>query len=836
MAAILAAAMVLSLGFGARAGLAQSVSFNFFGAPTLVANTGDSEVLGQVILSGDSTCGTAVDAFCISTAGSIQITYTDMVIDNSIATGITVCEIMSGITTCNAPGIYLDGTISVGGSLLGGVVSFGIKAGANFAAGDQVRISGVRARISQTPLATPGNATTALLTAAPVIAAGFSPTAGLIARSADPLAVSVMAAPLVPCVAADPAPVLEIVEEYSTAFVDHGDPGEVTFPGVPVNARPLFGATNSSRIRLTLTGLVDGISVRWPATVPALSGNAVLDLVSQSESGSTATYAFGTPDQAASDVVQELFDIQLDSANFTFSGNGPITGNVTVQGQMAPPASPVTARPRYNHPLQPVPAAQILFLRRCNTTTGSLTVRANVDGLSWSGGLGFQLSGPTPFTGTKVPVTLEGMLAGTYTIDYLSGGPSGATFVGYVPTQSQTLIVGGTRLFTVQFFGPTNANLQLTANSTPVCPSEDAAVGSFQMINATEDLQIIPGGTRFSFTFSSPIVGTPTLTGLGSISPVVAGATMSFEIPGSISLPPGGALTFSATRLNLGALGNGQNVTVQFASTPSGAIRLGSNLVTVATTNTSLCTSPPVPAFTAAGVVNGASFLSGSNGISPGSIGTIFGTHLSNVTGIVQASTLPLQRQLAGVSVTVNGNAVPLFAVANVNGQEQINFQVPWEVLFPPAAFVTLAVNNNGLLSTPVQIPFFPVAPGLFTVDGTIGAIQHGVGSAPVTASDPALPGEVVVLYATGLGVGFLPLDTGAAAPLSPPIPVVLTPTATVAGLPATVQFAGFAPGFVGLYQINVLLPSNVPSGSQDVGIQMIDGLAASKPVKIAIR
>src|ERR1019366_6826276 len=82
------------------------------------------------------------------------------------------------------------------------------------------------------------------------------------------------------------------------------------------------------------------------------------------------------------------------------------------------------------------------------------------------------------------------------------------------------------------------------------------------------------------------------------------------------------------------------------------------------------------PVFTAANVTNGASFR---RGIVPGSIATLFGAGLSSVKGIARAA-LPLPRQLAGTTVTVNGIAAPLFALANVNGAEQINLQVPFEI------------------------------------------------------------------------------------------------------------------------------------------------------------
>jgi hypothetical protein len=355
----------------------------------------------------------------------------------------------------------------------------------------------------------------------PVIAAGFAPSSEIVARSADPLSVLLPADPLVPCVVTDPNAVVTVKEEYTTAFVDHGDLGEVTYPGMPTNPRPSFGATNSSRITLTLAGLVPGIQVNWPLTVAAVAGPAVLDRVSQSANGDTVIYAFGTSDQSVSDVNIETFDITLASANFTFSGHELISGDATVQGQMSPPATPATTRPRYNHPLEPTPALPFLALRRCNTTSGTITVRAQVDGLTWSGALQFRLDGPSPVTGDRVPQIYDGMLTGSYTLERISGGPSGATFTGYTPT-SHFLPVGGTRLFMIDFTGPTVANLQLSSTAPAVCPSSSTGVGTITLMNNTTDDQIIPGGTSLIFSFGSPVVAPLTTTNLGTISPVVS--------------------------------------------------------------------------------------------------------------------------------------------------------------------------------------------------------------------------------------------------------------------------------------------------------------------------
>ena len=79
--------------------------------------------------------------------------------------------------------------------------------------------------------------------------------------------------------------------------------------------------------------------------------------------------------------------------------------------------------------------------------------------------------------------------------------------------------------------------------------------------------------------------------------------------------------------------------------------------------------------FTAAGVVNAASF---AGGMVAGSLATVFAAGVRDDAGVVAADRVPLPNMLAGVSVTVAGIAAPVYSVSNVNGQEQVNFQVPF--------------------------------------------------------------------------------------------------------------------------------------------------------------
>jgi uncharacterized protein (TIGR03437 family) len=216
--------------------------------------------------------------------------------------------------------------------------------------------------------------------------------------------------------------------------------------------------------------------------------------------------------------------------------------------------------------------------------------------------------------------------------------------------------------------------------------------------------------------------------------------------------------------------------------------------------------------------VNAANY---QTGVAPGMIGTIFGTGLTRgVNGIVQASTSVLPYSINGTSVLVNNIPAPLYAIANVNGQEQINFQVPWEVqglnepYTVPAA--TIVVINNGAVSPAMRAFFFSTFPALATSDGKQAVAVHADYSL-VTSQNPAHTGEAIIFFGTGFG-SVTPLPaTGAPAGSSPLSSLQPPPTVTINSHNATVLFAGLSPGSVGLYQFNVVVPDQAGIGNQTV-------------------
>jgi len=228
-------------------------------------------------------------------------------------------------------------------------------------------------------------------------------------------------------------------------------------------------------------------------------------------------------------------------------------------------------------------------------------------------------------------------------------------------------------------------------------------------------------------------------------------------------------------------------------------------------------------------VVNAASYAAGA--VVPGGIATLFGTGIVSASGILEAAAVPLPTTLGGTQVLVNNIPAPLFAVANVNRQEQINFQVPWEVVGANTA--TVVVVNGSARSAPRDYTVRGADPGLFTLDGASAIVVHGSTDQLVTAANPAEPGEVVVFYATGLGAVDRPQQSGRPASLTELAKASNSLTVGIGGREAAVQFAGLTPDLIGLYQVNCTVPAGV-SGELEVRMTMLG--QSSKPAKMPIR
>ena len=216
------------------------------------------------------------------------------------------------------------------------------------------------------------------------------------------------------------------------------------------------------------------------------------------------------------------------------------------------------------------------------------------------------------------------------------------------------------------------------------------------------------------------------------------------------------------------------------------------------------------------GVINAASFAPPGNPISPGQFVTLFGTGLAKST---LTAAPPYPTSLNSVSVSINGKPAPIYYVS----AGQINALVPYATTGPTA---TIVVQNSGANSNTVTVAVAATAPGVYTYDGSGsggGAILHADYSL-VNAAKPAIGGETVLIYLTGLGTLTPAVTDGTAGTGSALHTADADVWVYVGGQQATIVFKGLAPGFPGLYQLNVTLPQFLKaSGNLPLAIQTLN-------------
>jgi uncharacterized protein (TIGR03437 family) len=240
------------------------------------------------------------------------------------------------------------------------------------------------------------------------------------------------------------------------------------------------------------------------------------------------------------------------------------------------------------------------------------------------------------------------------------------------------------------------------------------------------------------------------------------------------------------------------------------------------------------PAVSAGGVSNAAS---GITPVAPGSLVSIYGSNLAS--GLTQADSIPLSTSLGGVSVTFNGVPAPLLFVSS----GQINAQLPWNVL--PSGTVgaaNIVVTRGNQVSAAQSLQVGPFSPGIFAIGNIAvainpdGSVAAPVGSIPGVTTRPAKTGDPggLVILCTGLGAVDPPAATGADS-LDKLRTATTFPTVLVGGKVAQVLWAGMSPQFVGVNQVNVVVPSDAPTGDA-VSLQLsLGGATSSAAVTIAV-
>jgi uncharacterized protein (TIGR03437 family) len=224
-------------------------------------------------------------------------------------------------------------------------------------------------------------------------------------------------------------------------------------------------------------------------------------------------------------------------------------------------------------------------------------------------------------------------------------------------------------------------------------------------------------------------------------------------------------------------------------------------------------------------VLNGASFALGYP-VTPGGFVTLFGSGLGTQTTTAK---LPYAATLGGVSATVNGRDAPIYAVS----PGQMSLIVPYSVTGNTAAVI---VKVNGTASNTVEVPLAATAPGIFSLTQNglgDGAVLHA-NYTVVNANSPALPGEVVQVFLSGMGAVTPSVIEGAAAPSTGQLATVTAPTAvTIGGQTAQISFNGLTPLLASLYQLNVKVPTTLGPGAHSLAVQTLEGFTDMVSIRV---
>ncbi len=312
---------------------------------------------------------------------------------------------------------------------------------------------------------------------------------------------------------------------------------------------------------------------------------------------------------------------------------------------------------------------------------------------------------------------------------------------------------------------------------------------------------------------------------------------------GTLSIT-GGTASSGATWLSASA---GSNGSVNITGDPSGlqagvyrgSITLNSNAANSQTNSLPVefvVSTASAPVISFGGVVDN---TTGKPILAPGDIASVYGSQLSGASPAA-ASSLPLSTSLGGAQVLVNGIPAPLYYASN----GQVNFQVPFATAPGPAK---ISMIYNGQQGNTVTTTVNMLAPRILRLStaNTYAIIVNQDGSFPMPPtpgynSHAAKAGDVLTIYAIGLGATTPAVADGVGAPAAEPLARTHVPNVYFGGGFAStptagqVLYSGLTPGFVGLYQINVQVPSDAPIGDAIGLILTLDG-AVSNNVVVAI-
>jgi uncharacterized protein (TIGR03437 family) len=470
---------------------------------------------------------------------------------------------------------------------------------------------------------------------------------------------------------------------------------------------------------------------------------------------------------------------------------------------------------------------------------------------------------PFPLTVSLNPNSLQSSNSGTITITMVQGGgtstvnvtatllpfsitasPNTLTPIALSTGKSQVIPIsigtadGAAAQVSVTTATDNGGNWLTTPQSTISAPGQvnvTAAAGSLSVGTYTGHINFSCVGVN-----CTPVSISVTMTVSALATLIATPPSLTFQAGPGGSLPPLQTVAVAASdqsqqtfsfsyapqgswlKVTANQMTTPSTLTVSILSLPaqngSGAITLtpvnGSSAVTIPVSLSISSNQPVIPS----GSVVFASNFGGFHTIAPGAYAEIYGSNLSTTMRGWAASDFTGPNQtvaptsLDGVSVQIGGKS----AFVNYISPTQVNVVVPDGISLGGTVEVVLT-NKNGT-SAPTQVTTAAVEPGLlappsFAVSGkqyVVAMLPDGTyvlptGAVPGLNSRPAKPNEVITVYGLGFGAVTPATPIGT---ISEKLDSLQNLHVSFGQVPATLNYDGLGPGYVGLYQFNIVVPA----------------------------
>jgi uncharacterized protein (TIGR03437 family) len=579
-------------------------------------------------------------------------------------------------------------------------------------------------------------------------------------------------------------------------------------PGTALTSGAISGANNISGL-LQFDGK-GNVTANWNV---AASGTSTTTSATGQYSVSPPCAGSATVTDSSGNVSTLQFVVTTSNgSNFLMSGINPLlmfTGSGRTESTTAP-CSVSTLKGVYS----------LVMTGRNISSSGVLT-----GSLQSSGSANFDGAGNVTFSltaNTNSMLSLPETLGGTYTIasncggtlNITSGNAASFNLIAYNKGQSYAITGSGADQ-------PFDYPLTGSGSIQPVSCTVNSVSGTYAF-SGTGNSSSVPGFMGSSSISSvSDISGLLQFDGRGNVSGGWSVATSQSPTADTVT----GQYSVTSTCLGSATVTDpsGSSWTLNFTVSSANGANFGVDIANL----TSEFSASGHSTFTYPGlaVVNGASSVAG--GTPPGSIFALYGSDLAS--GSAQATRVPLPDSLLTTTVTINGEAAPLFYVS----AGQINAQMPWDIQ-PGIASVVVKSGLESSNTVAVDVPASAV-PGIAVQYPTNQAVVVNPNQSENTPAAPGHVGDTVVAYFTGGGPvqAAGPLVTGSASPkgLSP---VIGTVQVTVGGnISPSVPYTGLTPTLVGVYQVNFVIPQ-VSAGDRNLILTINGAASATTTISIA--